>query len=103
MNIYISIGWALVGLAISVFGSMIWKKNLFNVTVCPKKESFKDKDKFTETYGKDVSFLGTMTMISSVIGFGDGKYLTAALAVNALAIIYFACEVMHLSKRFSKE
>jgi len=92
-----------VGLAISVFGSMIWKKNLFNVTVCPKKESFKDKDKFTETYGKDVSFLGVLTMVSALIGFGDAKYLTAALAVNALAIVYFICEVFHLSKRFSKE
>ena len=102
MNIYVSIIWALIGFSISLFGSMIWKKNLFKVAVCPKKDSFSDKDKFTEVYGKDVSFLGMMTMVSSVIGFGDGKYLTAALAVNALAIVYFILEVLHLSKRFSK-
>ena len=103
MNIYISIFWALIGLAIAVFGSMIWKKNLYKVTVCPKKETFADKDKFTEVYGKDVSFLGMMTIISSVIGFGDNKYLTASLAINALAVVYFVLEVFHLSKKFTKE
>lgn len=102
MSIYINILWALVGFAIAVLGSMIWKKNLFNITVCPKKDMFTDKDKFVEVYGKDVSFLGMMTIVSSVIGFGDEKYLTASLAINALAVIYFVLEVFHLSKRFSK-
>lgn len=102
MNIYINIFWAVAGFVVFMLGSMIWKKNLFKIALCPKKDSFEDKDKFTETYGKDVSFLGVLTMVSAVIGFGDSRYLTAALAVNALAIIYFVCEVFHLSKRFSE-
>lgn len=103
MNIYINIIWALVGLCIAVLGSLIWKKNLYNITVCPKKDLFKDKDKFVEVYGKDVTFLGMMTVVASIIGFGDEKYLTASLAINALAVVYFVLEVLHISKRFTKE
>ncbi len=103
MNIYISILWALIGLLIAVLGSVIWKKNLYSIAICPKKESFGDKDKFVEVYGKDVSFLGTMTLVASLIGLGDNNYLTASLAINALAVLYFILELFHLSKRFSKD
>lgn len=94
--------WAAIGLIIAVIGSLIWKKNLLNLTLRLNKSQLNDEERFIEVYGKDVSFLGILTLVSALIGYGDEKYFTVAIAVNVLAAVYFICEVIRLSKKFSK-
>ncbi len=102
MSIYITAVWVAIGLIIAVIGYLIWKKNLLNLALCLNKSQLKDEERFIEVYGKDVSFLGILTLVSALIGYGDEKYFTVAIAVNALAVVYFICEVIRLSKKFSK-
>lgn len=102
MSIYITAVWAAIGLIVAVIGSLIWKKNLLNLTLRLNKSQLNDEERFIEVYGKDVSFLGILTLVSALIGYGDEKYFTVAIAVNVLAAVYFICEVIRLSKKFSK-
>lgn len=102
MSIYMTAVWAAIGLIIAVIGSLIWKKNLLNLTLRLNKSQLNDEERFIEVYGKDVSFLGILTLVSALIGYGDEKYFTVAIAVNVLAAVYFICEVIRLSKKFSK-
>lgn len=103
MNIYINTAWLAVGVVIALFGFFIFKKNKYNLIVCVGKEKVKDKENFSDFYGKAITFVGVVTAAASVLCWGDMKYVPVSLILTASGIIYFIFEAFHLVKLYSKE
>lgn len=103
MNIYINIAWLIVGVIIAAWGFFIFKKKKYNLIVCVGKKKVKDKDTFSDFFGKAIMFVGVVSAAASVLCWNDEKYLTVSLLLTAMGLIYFIFESFHLVKLYSKE
>ena len=96
MNIYINILWILSGVPFIIYGRIVTKNLKFNMIYCIGKNKVKDKDGFSEFYGKAITFLGCCLLVSGVICIGSKDYLSVSSCLTALGIIYFILESFHL-------
>lgn len=103
MNVYINIVWLVVGLLTAAWGFFIFKLKKYNLIVCIGKEKVKDKDNFSDFYGKAITFLGVVTAAASLLCWKDLSYLSVSLLLVGIGIIYYICESFHLVKLYSKE
>ncbi len=101
MNAYINIVWLAAGVAVAAFGFYVFKRKKYNLILCIGKNKVKDKDNFSDFYGKAITFLGFVTAASSVLCWKDEKYLTVSLLLTLVGVIYFIFESFHLVKLYS--
>ena len=102
MNVYINIAWLAVGVIIAAFGFFIFKRKKYNLIFCIGKSKVKDKDNFSDFYGKAIVFLGLVTGASSVLCWNDADYLTVSVILTAVGAVYFIFEAFHLVHLYSK-
>lgn len=103
MSVYYNIAWLAVGVLVAAGGFFIFKKKRFDLIHCVGKEKVKDKDNFSDFFGKAITFVGVVTAASSVLCWQDMKYVPVSLILTASGIIYFIFEAFHLVKLYSKE
>lgn len=103
MNVIINIVWLVAGLITAACGFYIFKFKKYNLIVCIGKNKVKDRDNFSDFYGKAITFLGVVTAAGSVLCWKDLSYLTVSLLLVGIGIIYFVCESFHLVNLYSKE
>lgn len=102
MNIYINILWILSGVPFILYGRIVTKKLKFDMIHCIGKDKVKDKDGFSEFYGKAITFLGCCLLASGVICIGSLAYLGVSLSLTGLGILYFILESFHLVNLYKK-
>ena len=101
MNDYLNYAWAAIGLIIALFGVGIWKKRFKGIVAKINASGYSNADGFCEFFGKSVVFLGVVTLASSVICYRSPSYLSVAISLNILTVIYFVLESFHLKKQYA--
>lgn len=100
MKTYVNIIWAVLGLAVALFGVGIWKGKIKAISEKISSAGFSNAEKFGEFFGKAVIFLGAATVASAVICIKAENYIPVSVLLNALAAIYFVLECFHLKKQY---
>jgi len=103
MEQILAFSWLIIGIIIAIYGFLSFKLNKYNLIFWFGKKRVKHKNKFTEFFGKNITFLGGGTAVSSFFYLMDNNDFYVDLLLNALIVLYFVLEAFHLVKLYSKE
>lgn len=94
----------LFGLALTIYGLVIWKKQKVEYTLDYRAQKVKKEDikKFTAAYGINYSLMGIIVILLALFQiYFEGKYSTVIYISYFIAYFIFMFTTKRISKKFT--